>query len=95
MNNMMEDFFSRKWNLYGLQVLASVLMVMILSQYLTIFQLFIIALCVYLISMCQRILGVCHGMLWSAIEEDKKKRIDLIVSEVKKIQKERKKKKGK
>ena len=41
------------------------------------------------------ILGVCYGMLWSAEVVDKKKRIDYIVSEVKKIQKERKKKKGK
>jgi hypothetical protein len=95
MSRLFEDFLSRKWNLYGLQLLAGSLMVMILHQYLTIFQLCIIGLCVYIIAICQRILGVSYGMLWSAFEVNKKKRIDSIVSEVKKIQKERKKGKGK
>jgi len=95
MNNMMEDFFSSKWNLYGLQIGAASLMIMVLHNYLTIFQMCIMALCVYLIGICQRILGVTYGMVWSQIDENKKKKIDLIVSEVKKMQKERKSKRKK
>ena len=92
MNKIVESFLSNQWNIYGLQILCGSLMVMVLHNYLTIFQICIMALCVYLIAMCQRILGVRYGMVYAKLEQD---RIDYIVSEVKKIQKERKKKKGK
>ena len=64
MGRLFEDFFSNQWNLYGLQVLAGSLMVMISHQYLTIFQMCIMALCVYLVGVCQRILGIRFGMLY-------------------------------
>ena len=85
----MEDFLSNQWNLYGLQVACGAVMVMILSNYLTFMGFFYIGLCVYLIAICQRILGVRWGMVVVQLEKD---RIDHIVSEVKKIQKKRKKK---
>ena len=50
MSRLFEDFLSNQWNVYGLQVMAGSLMVIILHQYLTIFQLCIMGLCVFIIS---------------------------------------------
>ena len=89
MSRLFQNFLSNQWNVYGLQVLAGSLMVIVLHNFLTIFQICIMGLCVYLIAICQRILGVRYGMLFAQLERD---RLDAIVSEVKKIQKKRKKK---
>jgi hypothetical protein len=75
---MITKFLSNKWNLYGVQVLACVLMIIVLNDALTIGNTCIIALCVYLIGSCQRILGVAKGMLVYAI--DKEKLIDIVNS---------------
>ena len=80
---------SRKQYSPMLQIMAGSFMIIVLHNYLTIFQMCIMGLCVYLIATCQKILGVRNGMLFAQLKQD---RIDEIVSEVKKIQKKRKKK---
>ena len=87
MSRMFEDFLSNEWNIYGLQVLAGSLMVMILSQYLTIFQLCVIGLCVFIISFCQRLLGIKFGMLFYEANQD---RLGGLLKEIRKLN-ERKK----
>ena len=71
MSKLFEDFLSNQWNVYGLQVLAGSLMVMILHQYLTIFELCVIGLCTFIISFCQRLLGIKFGMLFYEANEDR------------------------
>ena len=88
MSRLFEDFLSNRWNIYGLQVMCGSLMIMILHQYLTIFQLCIIGLCVFIISFCQRLLGIRFGMLFYEANEDRLKRV---IDEVNKLQKKRKK----
>ena len=63
-SRLMENFLSNQWNIYGLQVVAYTLMLLILNSHLTIFQMCIIALCMYIISVCQRILGIRFGMVY-------------------------------
>ena len=75
MNRVCEDFLSNQWNIYGLQVLAGLLMVMILHQYLTLFQLCVMGLCVFVIAFCQRLLGIRFGMIYYEINRDKLKAI--------------------
>ena len=75
MNRVCEDFLSNQWNIYGLQVLAGLLMVMILHQYLTLFQLCVMGLCVFVIAFCQRLLGIRFGMIYYDINRDKLKAI--------------------
>ena len=75
MSRLMEDFLSNQWNIYGLQVMAGSLMVMILHQYLTIFQLCVIGLCVFMIAFCQRLLGIRFGMIYYEINRDMLKAI--------------------
>mgnify|MGYP003116019536 FL=1 len=75
MNRVFEDFLSNQWNIYGLQVLAGLLMVMILHQYLTLFQLCVMGLCVFVIAFCQRLLGIRFGMIYYEINRDKLKAI--------------------
>ena len=75
MNRVFEDFLSNQWNIYGLQVLAGLLMVMILHQYLTLFQLCVMGLCVFIIAFCQRLLGIRFGMIYYEINKDKLKAI--------------------
>ena len=82
MSRMFEDFLSNEWNIYGLQVLAGSLMVMILSQYLTIFQLCVIGLCVYLIAFCQRLLGIRYGMIFYEANKD---RVEGLIKQIKKL----------
>ena len=82
MSRMFEDFLSNEWNIYGLQVLAGSLMVMILSQYLTIFQLCVIGLCTFIISFCQRLLGIKFGMLFYEANED---RLGGLLNEIRKL----------
>ena len=82
MSKLFEDFFSRKWNLYGLQLLAGSLMVMILHQYLTIFELCVIGLCTFIISFCQRLLGIKFGMLFYEANED---RLGGLLNEIRKL----------
>jgi hypothetical protein len=87
MSRLFEDFLSNKWNVYGLQVLASSLMIMILHQYITIFQLCIIGLCTFIISFCQRLLGIKFGMLFYEANQD---RLGGLLDEIRKLN-ERKK----
>jgi len=82
MSRMFEDFLSNQWNVYGLQVLCGSLMVMILHQYLTIFQLCIIGLCVFIIAFCQRLLGIRFGMVFYEENQD---RIGGLLNEIKKL----------
>ena len=89
MSRLFEDFLSNEWNVYGLQVLAGSLMVMILHQYLSIFQMIILGLCVYIIAFCQRLLGIRFGMLFYEANQD---RLKHVIDEVNKLQKKRKKK---
>jgi hypothetical protein len=89
MIRLMMDFLSKRWNLYGLQIIAALLIIVMLHQYLTMFQLCIIGMCVYLLSMCQRILGVRHGMIFSQLQRE---RVDFIVKEAKKRIKKNKEK---
>ena len=83
---MITKFLSNKWNLYGVQVLACVLMILVLNDSLTIGKGLVLALCVYLIASCQRILGVAKGMLVYAI--DKEKLIDIVNTKYREVQKE-------
>ena len=78
MSKIIESFLSKEWNLYGLQVLCGLLMVMVLHNYLTFVGMCSMGLCVYLIAICQRILGVRHGMVFY------EKNIDA-VGEIKKL----------
>jgi hypothetical protein len=64
MSRIFEDFMSNQWNVYGLQMLAGSLMVIVLHNYLSIMGMCAMGVCVYLIAMCQRILGVRHGMMF-------------------------------
>ena len=75
MNRVFEDFLSNQWNIYGLQVLAGLLMVMILHQYLTLFQLCVMGLCVFVIAFCQRLLGIRFVMIYYEINRDKLKEL--------------------
>ena len=90
MSRMFEDFLSNEWNVYGLQVLAGSLMVMILSQYLTLFQLCIIGLCVFLIAFCQRLLGIRYGMIFYETNKD---RVERVIKDIKKAQQMKRRKK--
>ena len=82
MSRMFEDFLSNQWNIYGLQVLAGSLMVMILHQYLTLFQLCIIGLCVFLIAFSQRLLGIKFGMVFYEANQD---RLGGLLDEIRKL----------
>ena len=82
MSRMFEDFLSNRWNIYGLQVMAGSLMIMILHQYLTIFQLCVIGLCVFLIAFSQRLLGIKFGMLFYEQNQDK---IGGLLDEIRKL----------
>ena len=82
MSRMFEDFLSNEWNIYGLQVLAGSLMVMILHQYLTLFQLCIIGLCVFLIAFSQRLLGIKFGMVFYEANQD---RLGGLLDEIRKL----------
>ena len=82
MSKLFEDFLSNQWNVYGLQVLAGSLMVMILHQYLTIFELCVIGLCTFIISFCQRLLGIKFGMLFYEANED---RLGGLLNEIRKL----------
>ena len=90
MSRLFEDFLSNQWNIYGLQVMAGSLMVMILHQYLTIFQLCVIGLCVFIIAFSQRLLGIKFGMVFYEVNQDRLKRV---IDVVNKLQKKRKGKK--
>ena len=89
MSRLFTDFLSREWNLYGLQILAGSLIVIVLHQYLTIFQIIIMGVCIYLIAICQRILGIRYGMIICQLQKD---RVAEIVDRVKKIRKQGKNK---
>ena len=87
MNRMMEDFLANRWNLYGVQMMCGSLIIMTLYQYLTIFQLCVIGLCVFIISFCQRLLGIKFGMLFYEANQD---RLGGLLKEIRKLN-ERKK----
>ena len=70
-SKIMTDFLSKKWNLYGLQIVCISYIIMVLHNYLGFMGLCCIGLCVYLIAICQRILGVEHGMLFYQQNESK------------------------
>ena len=88
MSRMFEDFLSNRWNIYGLQVMAGSLMIMILHQYLTIFQLCVIGLCVFIIAFSQRLLGIKFGMIFYEHNQD---RLSRVITEIKKLEKKDKK----
>ena len=87
MSRLFEDFLSNKWNIYGLQTMAGSLMIMVLHNYLTIFEMLVMAICVFLISFSQRLLGIRYGMLFYEANEDK---IGRVINEIKKINEEEK-----
>ena len=87
MSRLFENFLANEWNVYGLQVLAGSLMVIVLHQYLTIFQMCVVGLCVYLIAFCQRMLGIRYGMVFYEENQD---RLGGLLDEIKKLN-ERKK----
>jgi len=91
-NRFMEDFLSNQWNLYGLQVLAGSLMVMILHNYLTMFEMCVVGLCVFLIAFSQRLLGIKFGMLFY---ETNKKELDREMFKIAKEMKEKNRRKKK
>ena len=78
MSRLFEEFLSRRWNIYGLQMMCVSLLIMILHNYLTFMGMLCVGLCVYLIAISQRILGVRYGMLFY------EKNIDA-VSDIKKL----------
>ena len=78
----MEDFFSNRWNLYGLQIMCGSLIIITLYQCLTILQLLIIGLCVFIIGFTQRLLGIRFGMLFYEQNQD---RIGGLLNEIKKL----------
>ena len=84
MSKLFEDFLSNQWNIYGLQVMAGSLMIMILHTHLTIFQMLVVATCVYLISFSQRLLGIRYGMLFYEANED---RLGGLLEEIRKLNK--------
>ena len=85
MSRLFEDFLSNQWNIYGLQVMAGSLMVMVLHNYLSIFEMFVMAICVFLISFSQRLLGIRYGMLFYEANENS---IGRVIDEIKKINEE-------
>ena len=92
MSRLFEDFLSNKWNIYGLQVLAISLMVMVLHNYLTVFQMCVMALCVFLVSFCQRLLGIQFGMLYYELNQDE---LGGLLKEIRKLNERPEKKKKK
>ena len=82
MSRMFEDFLSNRWNIYGLQVLCSSLIIMMLHQYLTLLQLCVIGLCVFLIAFCQRLLGIKFGMVFYEANQD---RLGGLLDEIRKL----------
>ena len=82
MSRMFEDFLSSRWNIYGLQVLASSLIIMILGQYISIIQLCIVGLCVFLIAFSQRLLGIKFGMVFYEANQD---RLGGLLDEIRKL----------
>ena len=82
MSRMFEDFLSSRWNIYGLQVLASSLIIMILGQYISIIQLCVVGLCTFVIGFCQRLLGIRFGMLFFEQNQD---RIGGLLNEIRKL----------
>ena len=82
MSRMMEDFLSNQWNVYGLQVMAGLLMVMILGQCISIIQLCVVGLCTFVIGFCQRLLGIRFGMLFFEQNQD---RIGGLLNEIRKL----------
>ena len=82
MNRIMEDFLSNQWNIYGLQVMAGLLMVMILGQYISIIQLCVVGICTFVIGFCQRLLGIRFGMLFFEQNQD---RIGGLLNEIRKL----------
>ena len=78
MSRLFEEFLSRRWNIYGLQMMCVSLLIMILHNYLTFMGMLCVGLCIYLIAISQRILGVRYGMLFY------EKNIDA-VSDIKKL----------
>lgn len=83
----MEDFLSNHWNLYGLQVLACILIFIITYQYLNWRALFAVSVCLYIIGITQRILGVRWGLVLAQLEKD---RIGRVIDELKKREKRKK-----
>ena len=69
-SRLFEDFLSNKWNLYGLQIISGCMMLIVLHQYLSIFQICIMGLCTFLISFCQRLLGIQFGILYYELNQD-------------------------
>jgi hypothetical protein len=82
MSRMMEDFLSNQWNIYGLQVMAGSLIVMILGQCISIIQLCVVGLCTFVIGFCQRLLGIKFGMLFFEQNQD---RIGGLLNEIRKL----------
>ena len=82
MSRLFEDFLSNQWNIYGLQVMAGSLIVMILGQYISIIQLCVVGLCTFVIGFCQRLLGIRFGMLFFEQNQD---RIGGLLKEIKKL----------
>lgn len=82
MSRLFEEFISNRWNIYGLQVMCSSLMIMILHQYLTILQLIVIGLCVFIVAFCQRLLGIRFGMLFYEENQD---RLSGLLKEIRKL----------
>ena len=87
MSRLFEDFLSNQWNIYGLQVMAGSLIVMILGQYISIIQLCVVGLCTIVIPFCQRLLGIKFGMLFYEANQD---RLGGLLKEIRKLN-ERKK----
>ena len=82
MSRLFEDFLSNQWNIYGLQVMAGSLIVMILGQYISIIQLCVVGLCTFVIGFCQRLLGIRFGMLFFEQNQD---RIGGLLNEIRKL----------
>jgi len=87
---LIENFFSNQWNLYGLQVLAYIFVIVTFKEYLGFMEFISITLCIYLIAICQRILGVKHGMLFYEINRHK---VEMFVNKIKKNKKKTRRKK--
>ena len=82
MSRLFEEFLSRRWNIYGLQMMCVSLLIMILHNYLTFMGMLCVGLCVYLIAFCQRLLGIRYGMIFY---ETNKQKVEGLIKQIKKL----------
>ena len=83
---MITKFLSNKWNLWGIQIVTSLMMIAILFNDLTFIDMCFVGMWVLVIGICQRILGIGKGMMVYAV--DKGKLIEIVNTKYREVQQE-------